>query len=241
MDTSTYVSLSGQLALERRMATLAQNVANARSAGYRAAQVNFGSIISTISPIATAFASTGRESVSMEAGGLTRTGNPLDIAVKGDGFFAIQGPDQVYYSRDGRMTLSPEGQLVNSMGHLLLDSGGAAVQVDPKGGPIDINSLGRVMQDGQLKATIGLYAVDTSAGYSRMGDAGLVPKTDAQPMTDFTRNGVVQGYVEEANVNPVMEMVRLIQVTRAFEAVSTMAEKSQDTQRNAISVLAGRG
>jgi flagellar basal-body rod protein FlgF len=240
METSAYVSLSGQLALEQRMATIAQNIANASTTGYRASGVNFATVISTSSPYETAFSSPGKNHISEAVGGYAKTGNPLDVAVQGQSYLAMQSGNQIYYSRDGRLTLAPDGQLKNPSGHAVLDSGGAPVSIEPGGGEITIAKDGGVYQNGSRKATIGLFSIDTASGFQRFENSGIIPRSPAEAVADFSREGLVQGFVEESNVNPITEMVRLIQVTRAFESLSTMSDKAQEAERNAIQILGSR-
>ncbi len=102
MQTTLPVALSAQLATERRLETIADNLANARTAGFRAEEVKFDSILSTAAQRPVAFVSGGERFVSTKAGELTQTGNALDVAVSGDAFLAIQTPRGTVYTRDGR-------------------------------------------------------------------------------------------------------------------------------------------
>jgi flagellar basal-body rod protein FlgF len=240
METSSYVAVSGQLALERRLASIAQNIANARTAGYRATQVKFDPVSSGTSALRTDFVSAGSDRVVMTGGAMTKTGNSLDVAVQGEGFLAMQSDRGVFYSRDGRLKLAEDGQLLSANGHSILDAGGAPIQLNPRAGAITISRDGGLYQNGQVQGRIGLYAIDLRSGFSRFENSGLVPAAAVEPLEPDSRNGLVQGFIEESNVNPVTEMVKLIQVSRAFESVSSMMEKSQDAMRNAIQVLGGR-
>src|SRR5579883_3018620 len=111
MQSGLYVSLSGQVALERRLETIASNVANTNTVGYRADGVSFAAELAKAGDQQVAFASSGQSFISRVAGPLTRTGNPLDLAVQGDGWFAIQTPNGIAYTRDGRMQLTESGAL----------------------------------------------------------------------------------------------------------------------------------
>jgi flagellar basal-body rod protein FlgF len=240
MQTSAYVALSGQLALDRRMQALAQNIANARTSGYRSEILDFNSVISVTGPHETKFTSSGKTHVNPESGGLSLTKNPLDLAARGEGFFAYQSATGIYYSRDGRLLLTPDGRLLNTSGEPVLDSGGAQLQLDPAVPDITIDDTGVVSQAGSRKGQIGLYRINLDAGFVRHGNSGFVPKTEAEPVIDFTREGMLQGYIEESNVNPAFEMTRLIQITRAFEAVSTLAERTFEAEKSAIEILGSK-
>ena len=238
METSVYVALSGQMAQAKRMETIAQNIANANTIGYRASGVQFESLSSRTGKFQTEFSSTGENFISQQAGGFTKTGGPLDVAVQGDGYLAYEGPSGTFYSRDGRIVMTPDGQLTSINGHPLLDAGGANMTVDPRGGPITISRTGGVLQDGTQRGTIGLFEIDVSAGFTRFENSGIIPAADAQAINTFARNGVMQGYLEESNVNAVNEMVRMIQVSRAFESISNLSDRAQEAERTAIQTLA---
>src|SRR5271155_2758871 len=102
MQSSLYVTLSGQVALERRMTTIAANVANQSVPGYRAEEINFKTVLSKAGETAVGFASVGEPFISRATGVITKTDNPLDVAVQGDGWLSLQTPAGTVYTRDGR-------------------------------------------------------------------------------------------------------------------------------------------
>ena len=240
MTTSIYVGLSAQMALERRMATIANNVANAGTAGYRAEGVHFATIVSRTAPFQTVFATEGGAYSDMRGGGLNRTGNPLDVAVQGEGFLSIQTPAGIAYTRDGRMQILPSGDVVSLNGHAILDASGSPLTLDPAAGPPDIGRDGTVSQNGRASGTLGLFQIDLSKPHARYENAAFIPEQPPEPIVEFTDNGVVQGFIEESNVNPVAEMTHLISVSRAFEMVSSGLEQRDTALRDAIQALGGR-
>lgn len=240
MQTSLYVGISGQLAMERRLSTIANNVANAGTVGFRAEGIHFSTIASRTAPFSTAFATAGTAHVDSRSGGLVKTGNPLDVAIQGEGFMALQSPQGVIYTRDGRMQMLPSGDLVSLNGHAVLDISGSPLTLDPQSGPPDIGRDGMLHQGGRAVGAIGLFQIDLSKGYSRYENAGFLPEAVPQPVEDFTRNGVVQGFTEESNINPVMEITHLISVQRAFEAVSSSMEQRDTVLRDTIQALGAR-
>ena len=241
MSLVQYVGLSAQLALERRLEAIAQNVANLNTAGYRAEAIKFESILSkTLGQDPVAYASAGDTYISRETGAVTRTENPLDVAVEGDAWLAMQSPDGVVYSRDGRMKILETGELVTLNNHPVLDAGGAPILLDPVGGLPQIARDGMITQDGVEVGAIGLFAIDSQARLSRYDNSGVVPDRPAEPVLDFTATGVVQGFVEGANVNPVLELTKLIMVQRSFESASTAVEQTDQAVREAIRTL-GKG
>ena len=234
---SMYVTLSAQVALERKLDTIAQNVANLGTVGYRADEIKFEEELSKAASDSTAFVSSGDTYISRRAGALTKTDNALDVAVQGDGWFGIQTPSGVVYTRDGRMRLLETGELQTLNGYAILDVGRAPITLDPTAGPPIIARDGMIMQAGQQLGAIGLFHIDPATKLERFENSGVVPQGPAEEVLDFSTNGVVQGFVEEANVNPIMEISRLIEVSRAFEAVSAAIEKSEATSTNSIKTL----
>ncbi|MFN4140570.1 flagellar basal-body rod protein FlgF [Aestuariivirga sp.] len=240
MDMNSPVGLSGLLALSRRLDSIANNVANAGTAGFRAEAASFSTIVSKTNPFATSFAFAGGSHLDSRSGEFTNTGNPLDVAVQGPAFLAIETPQGTAYTRDGRMQMLPTGDLVSLNGHPVLDAGGAPLTANPQGGPIEIARDGTVRQDGRAIGTLGLYELDLRKGYSRYENAAVIPRLPPEPVESFTGNGVVQGFVEGSNVNAILEMTRLIEVQRAFEAVSASLEQRDGSLRDTIQALGAR-
>jgi flagellar basal-body rod protein FlgF len=237
MDSSMYVALSAQVALERRLDTIAQNVANLGTVGYRADEVKFDSVLSKAGDQSTAFVSSGDTFISRRPGALTQTDNQLDVAVQGDGWFAINTPSGTVYTRDGRMQMLENGDLRTLNGYAVLDVGRAPLTLDPTAGPPNIARDGMITQNGQQVGAIGLFRIDPATKLNRFENSGVIPQGTASEILDFTNNGVVQGFVEEANVNPISEISKLIMVTRAFEAASSTIDTSDTTARDAIKTL----
>src|SRR5690606_34120109 len=125
-------------------------VANATTAGYRAEQVKFESILSQVPLEPVAFASTGAAYLSHTPGELVRTDNFLDVAVEGDAWLAFQTPSGgVAYTRDGRMRMTEAGDLETITGYPVLDVGAAPILLDPDAGPPRIARDGTITQNDQ--------------------------------------------------------------------------------------------
>ncbi|MGE0769533.1 MAG: flagellar basal-body rod protein FlgF [Hyphomicrobiaceae bacterium] len=236
METGLYVLVSGQLALQRRLDTIANNVANSSTSGFRAENVTFESILSNQS---IAYSSRGGTTFSMASGGLTQTDNPLDMAIQGDAFFAIATPAGKVYTRDGRLSVSSTGELQTLNGHAVLDTSGAPLQVNPGQGSISVAPNGVLSQNGKPTGTIGLFKLPAGAQLQRGSGAGLVSDLPAEPVANFTENSIKQGYVEGANVNAVREMTRLVAVSRTFEAISSSLSESDRKLDESIRALGG--
>ncbi|MBX2806937.1 MAG: flagellar basal-body rod protein FlgF [Hyphomicrobiales bacterium] len=237
MQSNLYVSLSGQLALQRRLDTIAHNMANVSTTGFRSEEVKFDSFISRTGADPVAFATRGETYISRDAGALIKTDNPLDVAVQGDAWLAINTPAGPAYTRDGRMKILPTGELVNLNNYPILDVGLAPLALDPRGGAVNIARDGMISQNGQQIGAIGLFTIDENTKLTHFENSSVVPDNPATPALDFTRFGVVSGFIERGNVNPVIEMTNLITVTRAFDAITAAIDKSENSLEEAIRTL----
>ncbi len=240
MQDSLYVALSSQIALERRLDTIADNVANASTIGFRATGVKFSDVVSGTGPKSVSFASSGKTYLSGAHGALTETGNPFDFAVQGDAWFAIETPAGTVMTRDGRFSMNENGELMSIEGYPVLDGGGAPIQLDPRNGPPKAGADGSLRQGDQLVGAIGLYDFDPGENFVRYGNSGIVPARTPEPVTDRSDVGVAQGFLEESNVNPVLEMTKLIQVQRAFENTAALMKKADSSTEDAIKTLGSK-
>jgi flagellar basal-body rod protein FlgF len=237
MQSSLYVSLSAQVSLQKRLETIAHNIANSSTAGFRAEEVKFETLLSQAAPNPVAFANAEQTYLSRRAGELVRTDNPFDLAVEGDAWLAIDTPAGRVYTRDGRMRMTDAGELQTLNGQPILDIGGAPVQLDPNGGTPQIARDGTIVQGNRQIGAIGLFTIDEAAHLTRYETSGVIPDRPAQPVIDFTKIGVQQGYIERANVNPVQEITKLIMVSRSFEAVTAQINASEASLQEAIRTL----
>lgn len=237
MQPSLYVALSGQIALQKRLETIAHNMANTTTAGFRSEEVKFSALVSTVPPDPAAFATSNGTFISRNAGELTQTQNPFDIAVKGDAWFAISIGGQTAYTRDGRMQMLPTGELRTLNGHPILDTSGGPITLDPGSGVPEIGADGNIVQNGQQFGSVGLYRIPENANLTRAENSAVIPSAAAEPVVDFTRVGVLQGFIESSNVNPIMEMTHLITVQRSFEALTNSIMNTESTYIEGIRTL----
>lgn len=230
------------MALERRLTTIADNMANLNTVGFRATEVKFDEVLSkTQNDINAkiAFVNQGNDYLSTKNGELSQTGNTLDFAIKGDAWFAIDTPVGQVLTRDGRFTIKETGELVSVRGYPVLDAGGAPIQLNRAGGPPTVGADGKVIQDDRQVATIGLFTADITKGFVRFENSGVSMVDEPQPVVDNPEVSVMQGYLENSNVNGIGEMTQLIQVNRAFESISSLMRDSESSLSSAIKVLGG--
>ncbi|MBS0244634.1 MAG: flagellar basal-body rod protein FlgF [Proteobacteria bacterium] len=237
MSNSIYLGISAQLALQRRLDTIANNIANAGTAGFRAEQVRFTSKTSDQGSPDLQFSAIGDTYLVRSSGEVVKTGNPLDVAVEGDAWLAIATDRGTAYTRDGRLQISPSGELLTLTGHPVLDAGGTGIRLDPTGGSPSIARDGTITQNNRSVGTIGLFTIDENERIDRGVDASVIPQRPAIPAVDGSNVGLRQGFMERSNVNPVSEMSRLIIDQRMFEAVSTTVSETEQLRSDAIRSL----
>jgi flagellar basal-body rod protein FlgF len=237
MQNGLYVAVSAQVALQRRLETIADNIANMNTVGYRATGVSFEAEMAKAGETTLHFVSSGSDYLSQRLGGLIKTDNPLDFAVQGQGWFGIETPSGIADTRDGRARIDESGTLRTLAGDPMLDAGGAPLLVDSGAGPVTVSSDGMITQNGRQVGAIGLFAIDPDASLTRSESSSVVADKPAKPILEFTREGIIQGAVESSNVDPVREMTRLIEVTRAFDGAAAETSQTEASLQDAIKTL----
>lgn len=239
MQSALYVALSAQVALSNRLETVSKNIANMNTAGYRADEVKFAELVSKAGQDKVSFATGGEIYISRQGGSINKTDNPLDLAVEGDAWFAIRDANgALSYTRDGRLQITQDGGLETVTGQKILGTGGQPIALNPEGGTPLITQSGEISQgnDG-IVGQIGMFLIPADAQLSRRDNSAVVPDKPVTPVQEFDKNGIRQGYVEGANINPVREMTKMIMISRAFESATKMIDKSNESQEKAIREL----
>jgi len=137
------------------------------------------------------------------------------------------------------MRMQAGGALQSVDGYPVLDAGNSPIILNPDAGPVSIAQDGMITQNGLQIGAIGLFTLDKSAKLKRFDNSSVMASKPATPVLDFSINGIAQGYVEGANVNPLMEMEKLILLSRTFENVTSAIEGSESSLKDAIKILGG--
>ena len=211
MQSNFYVGLSAQISLQRRLETIANNVANASTAGFRAEEVKFEHLLSRVSARPGRLCDlAGRRYLSRKSGELVRTDNMLDVAVQGDAWLAVQTPAGTAYTRDGRMQMTDTGEL--RLGQRPADARRRrrAAAARPQRRPADDRTRRHHHASRGARSARSASSTSTSGpNLTRVENSGVVPDRPADPALDFGKVGVHQGFIERSNVNPVLEMTQL--------------------------------
>lgn len=236
MDLASYVALTRQSGLLKEIQSVANNIANISTTGFRREGVVFAEVVEALPAEGGSVAMTSaRGRYTEEAqGGLSQTGGTLDIAIEGEGFFTVLTAQGERLTRAGAFTRSADGEVVNMDGHQLLDEGGGPILIPFEARSINIAGDGSLSVDGQPVARIGLVIVEDQTQLFR--ETGVLFRADGgvQPL----ENGrVLQGFLEQSNVNPVAEMARMILVQRAYEYGQKLMDQDDERIRNVVRTL----
>lgn len=236
MDNAGYTTLTRQSGLMREMQAVAHNLANMSTTGFRKEGVIFSEFVKNLDgeepSLSMATANTRR--IDLSQGTLTQTGGSFDFAIQGDGFFLIETPRGERLSRAGSFTPSAEGELVTPDGYRLLDNGGAPVFVPPDARAISLAADGTLSADGRPLTQVGLWQPNDpldlvhEAGTLFKAENGSVPQEQGT---------ILQGYLEDSNVNPITEITRMIEVQRAYELGQTFLDREDQRIRGVIQTL----
>lgn len=235
MDNVGYVGLSRQAGLARELDTIANNIANVNTGGFRRESVLFAEYVKQLDggDDSLSIATLNRRFIDFSEGEIKATGSPLDFAIDGDGFFLVESPDGPRLTRAGSFSLNASGEIVNSDGRRVLDESGGALLIPPQASLIAASPDGTITADGQPVGRLGVVIADP-AGLVREGDnlfrtdAGYEPATTAK---------VRQGAIESSNVNPITEIAHLIEVQRAYEMGQKFLEGDDQRIERAVREL----
>ncbi|MDX1786007.1 MAG: flagellar hook-basal body complex protein, partial [Roseovarius sp.] len=232
MDNIGYTTLTRQSGLMRELQVVANNIANAATTGFRQEGLVFSEHVTRMPDgPSLSMASASVRHTSMLQGALTQTGGTLDFAIEGAGFFLIETPQGERLTRAGSFALSPDGDLVTNDGFRVLDAGGAPVFVPPDANDLSVAADGTVSAGGTPLAQIGL--VMPTDMNDLMREDGVMFRADngTQPAPD---GRILQGYLEGANVDPVSQVARMIEVQRAYEMGQSFLDAENERIRAAL-------
>ncbi len=232
MDNTSYVALSRQLTLERQMSVVAGNIANMNTAGFKTEHLLFEEVLERAGkPGRVAFVQDVGLIRDLGPGPLETTGNPLDLAINGEGYFTVETPNGPRYTRSGHFSLNGDGAVITTGGHPLLDDAGAPIQLPPGSGAISIARDGTISTADGIAGRIGLVRFADETRLGREGDSLLV--TDQQP-EPVAGPDIAQGRLERSNVQPILEMTRMMETVRAFQNTQRLLETHHEMVRRVI-------
>lgn len=241
MENASLIGLSRQVALRRELNVIANNMANINTPAFKAESMMFAEYLSGSAE--TDMDRPGDQVVSyvedlatvrdFSAGGLTPTGAPLDVAIRGDGWLVVQTPDGERYTRNGGLQIDAAGQLVTSEGYTVMGEGGP-IQFGREDLDIAIAADGTISTSEGQKGKLRLVAFETNMELRPVGSS--LYETDAPPQAAENAR-IAQGYIERSNVQPVLEISRMIEVNRAYQSLASTLNRHDQLRRQAIETL----
>jgi flagellar basal-body rod protein FlgF len=239
MDNALYVGLSRQMVLRQQMDIVANNIANANTTGFK-----LESLMEKTNPQAKAstvgssgpvqFVSADGVARDFSQGSMSRTDTPLDVAIEGQGYFTVNTANGPRYTRDGHFRLDDTGRLVTQSGDTVADDGGGEITLDPQQGMITIAPDGTVSQGTQRVAKLGVVSFPTPSALQKAGDNLFQNTSNQQPAAAADTVKVRQGMLEGSNVQPIVEITRMIEVNRAYEQITKMMDATADLSKTAV-------
>ncbi len=237
MSNAIYASLTRQQGLMQEMQVVANNLANSSTTGYKTDRAIFAEFLVGTGPAqdSLSMGALAGHSFKMEQGSLNFTGGQFDLAVQGDGFFVLQTAQGPRLSRAGHFQLSQESTLIDAFGNAVLGTGGNPITIPEEVSNVSISSDGSISADGQLIDRVGVVLPQ---GELQRDSNTLfaAPEGYAQ----FEEATVVQGALEQSNVLPVLEVARMIEVQRAYEAGQAILEREDQRITQLINAVRER-
>ncbi|NFV81391.1 flagellar basal-body rod protein FlgF [Magnetospirillum aberrantis] len=243
MENTSYIALSRQNALWRQLDVIATNMANANTPAYKAEQMMFREFL--VDTRSSNRATGGKLSFVQDTallrdtreGPLTKTDNPLDVGIHGDGYFQIETQAGMRYTRNGHFRLDETGMLVNTQGFAVMDKNDQPIIFAPNETRIAIAGDGTVSTENGVVANLKVVRFANEQNLRKAGDS-LYETTDAVEV--IQRPQVVQGMMEESNVQPVVEITRMTELLRQYQAAQNMIDKEHERTMKAIEALVPR-
>ena len=238
MDRGVYTIVSGAVGQERRMDVVTRNLANAQTVGYKREKVLFGTFLAKAvagSPRMKVqgdkvFNRVSGTFVDWKSGTQRPTGNANDLALNGDGFFVVQTPRGPEYTRSGNFMVNDKRQLATLDGLPILGESGPLV-IPP--GKLLVNGQGEVTVDGAPIDTLKMVNIKDLASSTRVGERYITKG----PVVPALTTGVIQGSLEESNVNSIEEFVSLIDLSRQYEAAQKVVLAMDDATKQAVNEI----
>jgi flagellar basal-body rod protein FlgF len=228
MNIGLYQSAAAMSALERWQDAVAQNITSGQETGYLKRTVEFSTQSAGDWVVDTGANSSGTEvsalfpkatnGVSFNPGETQPTGNDLDVAIQGQGFFEVRQPDgTTAYTRNGQFSLRADHTLVNSSDMPVLSDAGSPIVLQGESGKVTINPDGGIVQGTTVVSRIGVQSFANNADLMPIAGGLFVANAGADPQPVIKPN-LLQGYLESSNVQPMREMVNLVLISRAYDA-----------------------
>ncbi|MDJ0627394.1 MAG: flagellar hook-basal body complex protein [Rhodobacter sp.] len=236
MDSPGYTSLTRQSGLLREMQAVANNIANISTTGFRREGLVFSEFVTTLEPgePSLSMASARARHIDTAQGPLTRTNGTYDFAIEGKGFFLVETADGRELTRAGSFTPSAAGELVTPDGARLLDGAGVPVFIPPDARAVALAADGTLSADGRPLTQIGLWSAAEPEDLGRKAGVRFAAEGDLVPEEGAV---ILQGFVENSNVDAVSEIARMIEVQHAYQMGQQFLDREDQRIRAVLQTL----
>jgi flagellar basal-body rod protein FlgF len=239
METTAYIALSRQMALRQQMEIIANNVANMATTGFKAETILLDPVIAPAGARQRlAFVQDIATVRDVSGGPMIETGNRLDLAIEGPGYFVVETEAGLRYSRNGQFRLNGFGELVTQTDHPVLDDAGAPIALPPGTEGIVVGAGGTVSGPDGI---VGRIAIVTFADEQRLRKVGDGLYETDQPAVPVPDAQIAQGMLEGSNVRPIVQMTEMMMTVRAYQGTQHLIDSHHDLQRRAIQTMLDAG
>jgi len=238
MENTIYIGLSKQVALQQQMSIVSNNIANVNTPGYRADKMLFEEYVTSPKPTNEAISQVldYGQYKDTQAGTVSFTGNPLDVALQGPGFFLIETAAGTQYSRAGNFALNNNRELVNASGNPVLDNGEGRITIPPEVKEITITANGEIVTDRGAAGQLGMVEFANVQNLRPTG-SGFYTPVGGEVAAPAENTIAAQNSLEGSNVQAVLEMTDLIEISRQFQSMQRNLQNEHDRQRSTIQKL----
>ena len=230
MSSGIYIATAGAVAQTTGLDTIANNIANASTAGFHGDVVSFKEVLGKAKSADTAMVNQGSTHLDSAPGAITPTGNPLDVALEGDGYFSVQTPQGARYTRAGNFQLDDTGHLAAADGSKVLGEGGKPISIPPTAQDVGIATDGTISADG---AVVGKLQIARFAPAQMKREGGTQFSATGKPVTTGEPPKVRAGMLEASNVNIVRGVVDMVKVQRTYESLMKVIQGYHDLETRA--------
>jgi flagellar basal-body rod protein FlgF len=244
MENPSYIALSQQMALRRQMDVIATNIANVSTPAFKADRIMFSEYVAGRAPYpqmtggrrgGLSFVNEVGMLRDTSEGAMIQTGNALDLAISGPGFFAVETPAGPRYTRAGAFRLDQDGRIVTADGYPLLDQQNRPISVPPGDTRIEISARGAVVTESGEAGRIQIAHFEDEQAMRKLG--GGLYETDQDPLPADPSAEIRQGMIEGSNVKAVTELTTMMDVMRRYQSAQKIIDTEHDLQRRAIEKL----
>ena len=232
-----YTMTSRMINQSKMLDAVSHNMANVNTTGFKRQDLSFKSVLDQSQQAADhqmSFSTVASKNTDFSSGDFKITNNKLDVAINGEGFFALQRGEGTVYSKDGHFLINTTGQLVSTSGDKVLGVDKQPIDI-PLGSNVNITPEGDVKdENGAIFGKIGLFKFDDNRVLVHAGSSSFASPVEPTQVAEYN---LIKGAIEASNVNAIQESVKLTEVSRAYQSAAKLIKTFEDLEAKAIKDL----